>query len=135
MFTVYGIDASGSSAALLRWALPVLPQSALPQVPELLDLGGALFDALDTLPQRRVAVVVSGDLAHTHSKVCMFVCVCMRACGRRAAHHHGRAEQSSAGHAARQVATCHHNPRCATSVLWMLSRPGVVPAGWALWIL
>lgn len=36
------------------------------QVPELLELGGALFGALEAAPQR-VAVVVSADLAHTHA--------------------------------------------------------------------
>ena len=34
-------------------------------VPELLDLGGALFDFFDALAET-VVVVVSGDLAHTH---------------------------------------------------------------------
>lgn len=34
-------------------------------VPELLDVGGRMFDYFDALPQR-VAVLASSDLAHTH---------------------------------------------------------------------
>ena len=36
-------------------------------IPELLQLGKELYHMLDSLPQR-VAMVISGDLAHTHSK-------------------------------------------------------------------
>lgn len=48
------------------------PVDAVPlggaQAPELLDMGAALWDALEALP-RRVAVLISGDLAHTHDTV------------------------------------------------------------------
>ncbi len=59
-------NASAESPGVLVWTQPLRRYNCSAcMIPELLALGGQLFDLLDDLPER-VIVVVSADLAHTH---------------------------------------------------------------------
>ncbi|KAL4428144.1 hypothetical protein ABPG75_002233 [Micractinium tetrahymenae] len=61
-----GWDELRGSARFLLLSFPSRRYNESVQMaPEVLDMGMALWDALEALPQR-VAVLVSGDLAHTH---------------------------------------------------------------------
>ena len=113
----------------ILWALHIdaAAGSTCLQVPELADLGAALFDLLEALPQR-VALLVSGDLAHTHSAVGATLC--------RQGAAAGSGGQWPARLAQRALPAWQAAARALSGFAGLEGLlGGALGAGWALWLL